>query len=112
MGSLGTVMLAVLTVLTSMVSAALYITCLVWRRKALRRVRIRLILYNYVVVYQEVEVRQIPAMPDHLLVELGVRTIGSRLRIDPLPVILTGVSGFSFVDLDIGWRYRRTFRPW
>ena len=32
-------------------------------------------------VDQEVEVRQIPAMPDHLLVELGVRTIGSRLRI-------------------------------
>ena len=32
-------------------------------------------------VDQEVEVRQIPAMPDHLLVELGVRTIGSRQRI-------------------------------
>ena len=32
-------------------------------------------------VDQKVEVRQIPAMPDHLLVELGLRTIGSRLRI-------------------------------
>ena len=32
-------------------------------------------------VDQEVEVQQIPAMPDHLLVELGVRTIGSKLRI-------------------------------
>ena len=32
-------------------------------------------------VDQEVEVQQIPAMPDHLLVELGVRTIGSRQRI-------------------------------
>ena len=32
-------------------------------------------------VDQEIEVRQIPALPDHLLVELGVRTIGARLRI-------------------------------
>ena len=32
-------------------------------------------------VDQEVEVQQIPAVPDHLLVELSVRTIGSRQRI-------------------------------
>ena len=30
---------------------------------------------------EEIEVRQIPRMPDNLLVALGVRTIGSRLRI-------------------------------
>ena len=53
-------------------------------------------------VDQEVEVRQIPAMPDHLLVELGVRTIGSRIRIRSAAIqSLAGVSGFSFVDLDI-----------
>lgn len=32
-------------------------------------------------VHQEIEVRQIPRMPDNLLVDLGVRTIGARLRI-------------------------------
>ena len=32
-------------------------------------------------VDQEVEVRQIPTMPDNLLLDLGVRTIGARLRI-------------------------------
>ena len=30
---------------------------------------------------EEIEVRQIPRMPDNLLVALGVRTIGARLRI-------------------------------
>ena len=30
---------------------------------------------------QEIEVRQIPGLSDHLLVDLGVRTIGARLRI-------------------------------
>ena len=30
---------------------------------------------------EEIEVRQIPRMPDNLLVDLGVRTIGARLRI-------------------------------
>ena len=30
---------------------------------------------------EEIEVRQIPRLPDNLLVELGVRTIGARLRI-------------------------------
>ena len=32
-------------------------------------------------VNQEVEVKQIPTMPDHDLLTLGVRTIGARLRI-------------------------------
>ena len=30
---------------------------------------------------EEIEVRQIPSMPDPFLLELGVRTMGARLRI-------------------------------
>ena len=30
---------------------------------------------------EEIEVRHIPGLPDNLLVDLGVRTIGARLRI-------------------------------
>ena len=32
-------------------------------------------------VEQEIEVRQISSLPDHLLIDLGVRTIGARLRL-------------------------------
>ena len=32
-------------------------------------------------VSEEIEVRHIPSLPDHLLAELGVRTMGARLRI-------------------------------
>ena len=51
-------------------------------------------------VDQEVEVQQIPAMADHLLVELGVRTIESRLRIGSAASHWLENQGF-FVDLDI-----------
>ena len=51
-------------------------------------------------VDQEVEVQQIPAMADHLLVELGVRTIGSRLRIRSAASHWLENQVF-FVDLDI-----------
>ena len=48
------------------------------------------------------KVLQIPAMPDHILVELGVLTIGSRLQIrSAASHLIAGESGFSFVDLDI-----------
>ena len=51
-------------------------------------------------VDQEVEVRQIPAIPDHLLIELGARQLGQGYESDPLSVI-GGESDFSFDDLDI-----------
>ena len=32
-------------------------------------------------ILEEIEVRQIPSIPDNYLVELGVRTMGARLRL-------------------------------
>ena len=86
-------------------------------------------------VDQEVAVQQIPAVPDHLLVELSVRTIGSRQRIrsaarhwlENQVFLLLILILFVFLlccqfllqqgeeqgeEEDGLWRYWRTFRPW
>ena len=48
---------------------------------------------------EEIEVRQIPSMPDPFLLELGVRTMGARLRIrsaaNQCIAMATGFTSFS-----------------
>ena len=54
-------------------------------------------------VEEEIEVRQIPSLPDQVLADLGVRTVGARLRLRSAASQWVPNQVISFLSLEISF---------